>query len=132
MSMTWAENAQPDDLRWEDHETVAAVVWSDGHTSRYEVSYLRRICPCAVCTNAHASPPITGDGGKKPFAILTDAQARLAKTGVEVTGAEPVGNYAVAFSWSDGHTDGIYSWRYLRGMCPCAECAAKTAGEEAG
>jgi DUF971 family protein len=33
---------------------------------------------------------------------------------VQVTGAEPVGRYAVRLTFDDGHGSGIYSWRYLR------------------
>ncbi len=33
---------------------------------------------------------------------------------VSVTGWTQVGNYAVAFAFSDGHRTGIYSWPYLR------------------
>lgn len=36
------------------------------------------------------------------------------KARVQVTGAEPVGRYAVRLTFDDGHGSGIYSWRYLR------------------
>ena len=32
---------------------------------------------------------------------------------------EGVGNYALAPTWQDGHNTGIYSFRLLRGLCPC-------------
>ena len=35
------------------------------------------------------------------------------KRGVELLGLEPVGNYAVQPSFSDGHDTGIFSWEYL-------------------
>lgn len=35
------------------------------------------------------------------------------KRDVGLTGLEPVGNYAVQPSFSDGHDTGIYSWDYL-------------------
>jgi DUF971 family protein len=34
----------------------------------------------------------------------------------------PVGNYALHFVWSDGHDSGIYSFDYLRKLCPCPQC----------
>lgn len=37
--------------------------------------------------------------------------------------AKVVGNYALQIDFSDGHTTGIYSYDYLRSICPCAECA---------
>jgi DUF971 family protein len=33
-----------------------------------------------------------------------------------------VGNYALHFTWSDGHNTGIYSYDYLRGLCQCPDC----------
>ena len=35
------------------------------------------------------------------------------KRAVELTGLEPVGNYAVQPTFSDGHDSGIFSWDYL-------------------
>jgi DUF971 family protein len=35
------------------------------------------------------------------------------KRTVELTGLEPVGNYAVQPTFSDGHDSGIFSWDYL-------------------
>ena len=32
--------------------------------------------------------------------------------------AELVGNYALKIEWSDGHGTGIYSFEYLRDICP--------------
>jgi len=35
-----------------------------------------------------------------------------------------VGDYAIQFEWSDGHAAGLYSYDYLRGICPCPTCAS--------
>jgi len=35
------------------------------------------------------------------------------KRKVEMSGLEPVGNYAVKPIFSDGHVSGIYTWAYL-------------------
>ena len=35
------------------------------------------------------------------------------KRNVDITGIEPVGNYAVKLQFSDGHDSGIFSWDYL-------------------
>ena len=35
------------------------------------------------------------------------------------------GNYGVSFAWRDGHDTGIYTFRYLRALCPCAECGGE-------
>jgi len=36
--------------------------------------------------------------------------------------AHAVGRYAIQFDWQDGHSGGIYSWKYLRSICQCREC----------
>jgi DUF971 family protein len=40
----------------------------------------------------------------------------------------PVGNYAIQPEWDDGHHTGIYTWPYLRALCPCATCRAERGG----
>ena len=35
------------------------------------------------------------------------------KCGVDIVGLEPVGNYAVQPTFSDGHSSGLYAWDYL-------------------
>jgi DUF971 family protein len=43
---------------------------------------------------------------------------------IQVTGAAQIGHYAIQFNWNDGHTTGIYSFTYLREICPCKKCKA--------
>ena len=38
---------------------------------------------------------------------------QLNKENVAITKIRPVGNYAIAIHYSDGHNSGIYSWSYL-------------------
>jgi DUF971 family protein len=33
-----------------------------------------------------------------------------------------VGHYAVQFDFNDGHSTGIFSFEYLRQICPCEAC----------
>ncbi len=37
----------------------------------------------------------------------------VGKEEVNIVGIEPVGQYAVKLSFSDGHNTGLYSWDYL-------------------
>lgn len=37
--------------------------------------------------------------------------------------ATQVGNYAIQINFNDGHSTGIFSYDYLRTICPCEECA---------
>jgi DUF971 family protein len=93
------------------------IDWADGHRSEYTCAYLRDECPCAGCTGAHGTPPERSSYAQpaaNPFPMF---QPKL-----KMTEVEEVGSYAVRIAWSDGHNAGIYSWDYLRGICPCPEC----------
>lgn len=76
------------------------IVWDDDNISIYSFRNLRFSCLCARCRDE-----ITG---KKLI------QLENISTNLKVTNAQLVGNYAVHFSFSDGHDTGIYSFEYLR------------------
>ena len=38
---------------------------------------------------------------------------QLGKRDVGITGVEPVGNYAIQPTFTDGHNTGLFSWDYL-------------------
>ena len=98
------------------HRTSAtefAFSWDDGHEESVSVKRLRDACPCAGCKGETILGQHYG-----PSPIDFDAPGRY-----ELVSAVPVGNYALRFSWGDGHKDGIYSWEVLRPLCECAECA---------
>jgi len=92
------------------------IDWKDGHTSKYELSYLREQCPCATCTGAHGTPPTT-----KP----APSAFPMYKPTLKMMDVEAVGNYAIRIVWSDGHSTGIYSFEHFRRICPCVQCAAQ-------
>ncbi|HUP04272.1 MAG TPA: DUF971 domain-containing protein [Bryobacteraceae bacterium] len=98
------------------------IDWKDGHRSEYGLTYLRDECPCAECAGTHGTPPRpkTADS---PFPMFQPALKMLR--------VSPVGNYAIAIEWSDGHKSGIYSYDHFREICPCAECRAAAARQDA-
>jgi DUF971 family protein len=51
---------------------------------------------------------------------------------VERLSVAPVGNYALQFRWSDGHDTGIYTFEYLRKLCPCPHCLPEGLSEPPG
>ena len=127
------DKSEPESIEWADGHTLVKIQWEEGHLSRYRLDYLRQICPCAVCADLHSQPPISPKPAapkKLSFNVLNDAQASLAKSGARVKKAYPIGNYAMGLEWADGHDAGIYSWRYLRGMCPCQECAERAKADQ--
>ena len=42
---------------------------------------------------------------------------QVGKLHVNISGVEPVGNYALKLIFDDGHDSGIYTWEYLRELC---------------
>lgn len=42
---------------------------------------------------------------------------QIGKEEVNIVGIEPVGQYAVKLTFSDGHDTGLYSWDYLYELC---------------
>jgi len=94
------------------------IDWKDGHSSHYDFVYLRDACPCAMCNEEREKakrPP-----GEPPK--LAPGALPMFKPAAKPLSAEGVGKYAIKFSWNDGHDLGIYSWQYLREVCPCGQC----------
>jgi DUF971 family protein len=90
------------------NELATEIAWNDGHVSRYPSWYLRENCPCASCVEEFTGRRLIRQGG---------IPANLERTHVEA-----VGNYALSFVWSDRHDTGIYTFEFLRRICPCIEC----------
>jgi len=91
------------------------IEWVDGHVTTYDVEHLRWLCPCAFC-RGEAGLPGWLDSGP----TLTAEQTRL-------VAIDPVGNYAIAPTWGDGHATGFYAYTALRALCPCPACAGARA-----
>jgi DUF971 family protein len=103
------------------------IDWQDGHQCVYTLGYLRAMCPCAACRVVRegsgaadsTAPGTTAGGGtpvkKKP--LLTILPGNYAAP-LKAVAAERVGNYALRIEWSDNHASGIYSFDYLREICP--------------
>ena len=92
------------------------IEWGDGHLGILPHEILRGYCPCAGCQ---------GHTGSIKFQYPSDTQQ-------ELDDIEPVGNYALMLKWFDGHSSGIYSYKYLRALCQCEECRPGAAKEERG
>ena len=97
--------------------TGLEIDWADGHSSRYKFPYLRDICPCATCDDEREKSGAAPDEAPKPTNPL-----QMFKEPARAVEASRVGNYALSLVFSDGHRTGIYSWDFLRVMCPCPEC----------
>lgn len=110
------EQRMPDVIAPSLEKKAIDITWLDNHRSSYGFEFLRWSCPCAICR---------GEGGKPGVLATTE---RLMPEQIELTDVGPVGNYAMSITWKDGHSTGIYSWEYLRHLCPCPDCVAVRQG----
>jgi len=99
------EAALPRDLKVKIAEQKLLIEWKDGLQSEFSLAELRRRCPCATCKTEREQQD------DNPLRVLKSDPA-----GVRVTNAELVGNYAIQFFWSDGHSTGIFDFRFLRAL----------------
>ncbi len=94
---------QPTQLALHDKDTLF-IQWSDGQQRFYNVTDLRRHCPCATCNT------------ERSHAGLEEGQPLPSPEAVALQQMTPVGNYAYSLHFSDGHNTGIYTLELLRNL----------------
>ena len=92
-----ASSPTPQALTVHSQSAVLEVVFSDGAQFRIPFELMRIYSPSAE---------VQGHGPGQEV-------LQTGKRQVKLLGLEPVGNYAVQPSFSDGHESGIFSWDYL-------------------
>ncbi|HEY1942926.1 MAG TPA: gamma-butyrobetaine hydroxylase-like domain-containing protein [Roseiarcus sp.] len=83
-----ANETWPTELRVREKGRVLQVTFEDGLAASISAERLRAASP-----SADKSPP---------------------GAGVTIIDLETIGNYAARFTYSDGHSTGLYSWDLLR------------------
>jgi DUF971 family protein len=79
--------------------TELYLEWNTGEKMRIPYAELRFHCPCASCVDEHTGVRVL----KREF-IPNDIRPKK---------VEPVGQYALQFTWSDGHSTGIFHFDRL-------------------
>jgi DUF971 family protein len=87
----------PTDITVHSQSRVLEVAFSDGARFRIPFELMRIYSPSAE---------VQGHGPGQEV-------LQTGKRGVDLVGLEPIGNYAVQPSFSDGHDTGLFSWDYL-------------------
>lgn len=87
------------------HEGAIEIAWSDGSRAVYTPRLLRDACPCATCREQRSRP--------RPASLLP-VLSPAETAPLAITAMRPVGQYAYAIGFSDGHSSGIYTLEYLR------------------
>jgi DUF971 family protein len=88
---------QPTEIKLHQKSRVVEIAYSDGKSFRLPCEFLRVYSPSAE---------VRGHGPGQEV-------LQVGKQHVEITKIEPVGSYAIQFTFSDGHDTGIYSWDLL-------------------
>lgn len=87
----------PEALTVHSQSRVLEIKFSDGAVFRIPFELMRVYSPSAE---------VQGHGPGQEV-------LQTGKRDVELSGLEPIGNYAVQPAFSDGHDTGIFSWDYL-------------------
>jgi DUF971 family protein len=84
-------------------EQALELSWPDGWARKLNLVALRAECMCARCVDEITGERIVELDGIDPEIQISELQL--------------VGNYALRIHWSDGHHQGLYTWRQLRELC---------------
>lgn len=76
------------------------LTWADGNISEWTAFDLREACKCAACRHE-----LTGEKLISAENIPVD---------IKIEKAQMMGNYALSFLFSDGHSVGIYPFENLK------------------
>ena len=66
---------------------------------------LRKACPCAHCN---------GEGDVFGNIYKLDGGSPLLEASFKINNIKLVGNYAIKIFWGDGHSNGIYTFEFLK------------------
>src|SRR3954470_3956655 len=108
--MNQQKQARPTGITLDKTAGRLVITWNDGATCRYPLSNLREACPCVECRGGHQNMGRQSD----PANILALTPSRS----YAMENIEFVGTYALQPFWDDGHHTGIYTWEFLRRLCP--------------
>lgn len=87
----------PTEIKLHQTSRLLEIAFNDGSLFRLPYEFLRVYSPSAE---------VRGHGHGQEV-------LQVGKQDVTISGIEPVGNYAIQPTFSDGHDTGIYSWDYL-------------------
>jgi len=96
--LTEEKRPWPLEIRLSKDRKTLTVRFDDGADFALSAEYLRVLSPSAEVQGHSRDQRVTVPG----------------KEEVAIAAIDPVGNYAVRLTFSDGHNTGIFSWSYLR------------------
>lgn len=91
------DTPRPTDITLHQGSRKLEVAFDNGSQFEFPCEYLRVYSPSAEVRGHGAGQEVLQTG----------------KEDVNIVGIEPVGQYAIKLTFSDGHDTGLYSWDYL-------------------
>ncbi len=92
-----SNSPRPSEIKLHQKSRVLEISFADGKIFQLPCEFLRVYSPSAEVRGHGPGQEVLQPGKKN----------------VEVTHIEPVGNYAIRLTFSDGHSTGIFSWDVL-------------------
>ncbi|MDY8109428.1 DUF971 domain-containing protein [Fulvimarina sp. 2208YS6-2-32] len=92
-----ARQTPPSEIRVSKDRRMLTLAWPQQESIALSAEYLRVHSPSAEVRGHN-------EAGRK---------TQFGKRDVSITDIQPVGNYAIKISFSDGHDTGLFSWTYL-------------------
>lgn len=105
--------ARPKAITLNKTDAYLEIIWDSEQVCRYPLGQLREACPCVECRGGHQFMGREHD----PDSLLE----LKPKRSYAMQKIEMVGNYAIQPTWDDGHQTGIYTWDYLKRLCPAGD-----------
>jgi len=97
------DTVPPTAIRRLPEEQALLIEWPDEFARKLNLVALRAQCMCARCVDEITGERIVELDGIDPA--------------IQIDQLQLVGNYALRIHWSDGHHQGLYTWRHLRDLC---------------
>ncbi len=97
-------------LQLKNYEIVNDLLllqWDDKTENVLSLTPIRDNCPCANCAG---ETDVFGN-------IYKGAPQTMNENSYVISGIQPVGYYAIRPFWKDGHSDGIFSFEFLKKLC---------------
>ncbi|RIK23956.1 MAG: hypothetical protein DCC52_12790 [Chloroflexi bacterium] len=113
--MTEPASEKPTGILVDLSQRLIQITWRDDAVRVYDFDTLRRACPCAECR-----PWLHDLLTQSPHEISAATRQAVGNL-ASLQDIQPVGSYALHFNWADGHTSGIYDWKYLRTLDALAD-----------
>ncbi len=95
------ESKIPTGIKLHQQSKTLELIYADGESHTLSCEYLRVYSPSAE---------VVGHGPGQEV-------LQFGKINVGIKSIEPVGNYAIKPTFTDGHDSGIFSWKYLYELC---------------